>query len=401
LKKKQNLFIQYKEVIMAIRVNPSYIDVLDKFGAEDVQLCYQCGDCSTVCPHADEIYKFPRKSMRQMQMGLEERIETTLEPWLCYYCGQCSEQCPREADPGETMMSLRRWLISRYDITGIANQFFKSKTSEILTVVFIALLTGAYLVFYGLTGGSLQVYDGDGAFLPSSFIHAFDLAIGGIMFLFLWLGALRMWYFTMVKGMSIPVPWWLYFKKLYEVPLHFLTQKRYAECEGNDKSKVHMPWLIHFGLAIGYTIMIVLIMLFIEAFQAGPEIRWSVHIFGYIATIGLIGGCVYFIRHRIRKVEYIQYKKTHSTDWMFVILLLIIVVTGIVQHILHRTGFLEWANITYVIHLMAVIPWFLRMPFSKWAHLAYRPLAMYFAAIQKAAYARQEKLVDSLSVTIK
>jgi len=35
-----------------------FIDVLDRFGAEDVQLCYQCGDCSTVCPHADEVYSF-------------------------------------------------------------------------------------------------------------------------------------------------------------------------------------------------------------------------------------------------------------------------------------------------------------------------------------------------------
>ena len=386
---------------MAIRVNPSYIDILDKFGAEDVQLCYQCGDCSTVCSHADDAFKFPRKSMRQLQMGLEEKIETSLEPWLCYYCGQCSEQCPREADPGETMMSLRRWLISKYDITGIAAQFFKSRANEIVTVISIAILTGVYLVFYGISGGSLQVYDGEGAFLPSSFIHVFDLIIGGIMFLFLWLGALRMWYFTMVKGMSIKVPWWLYFQKLYEVPLHFLTQKRYAECEDNDKKKIHMPWLIHFGLAMGYTFMIVIIMLFIEPFQAGPEIRWSLHIFGYLATIGLLSGCIYFISHRIRKSSYVQYKKTHSTDWMFVIMLLIIVVSGILQHIFHRIGLLEWANITYVIHLMTVVPWFLRMPFSKWAHLAYRPLAMYFAAIQKAAFARQEKLVDSLSVTIK
>jgi hypothetical protein len=299
------------------------------------------------------------------------------------------------------MMSLRRWLISRYDFTGIAKQFFKSKTREILSIAVIALLTGVFLLLYGFSGGSLQIYDGEGAFLPSSFIHSFDLIIGGIMFLFLWLGALRMWYFTMIKGMSIPVPWWLYFKKLYEVPLHFLTQKRYTACDDNKDQKIHMPWLIHFGMATGYTFMIVLIMLFVEPFQAGPEIRWSVHIFGYIASIGLLGGCIYFIKQRIRKVEYVQYKKSHSTDWMFVILLIIIVITGIVQHILHRTGFLEWANITYVIHLMAVIPWFLRMPFSKWAHLAYRPMAMYFAAIQKSAYARQGKLDDSLSVTIK
>lgn len=386
---------------MAIRVNPGYIEVLDKFGAEDVQLCYQCGDCSTICSHADNIFKFPRKSMRFLQMGLEEKLETSLEPWLCYYCGQCSEQCPREADPGETMMSLRRWLISRYDITGIAGQFFRSRTREILAVILVAILTGAYLLFYGFSFGSIHIYDGEGAFLPSSFIHIFDLIIGGIMFLFLWLGALRMWYFIMVKGMDIPVPWWLYFQKLFEVPLHYLTQKRYAECEEEITSKIYMPWVVHFSLATGYTIMIVLIMLFIVPFQAGPEIHWSVHIFGYLASIGLTVGCIYFIRQRIHKNDYIQYKKSHSTDWMFVILLLIIVVSGIVQHILHRTGFIEWANITYVVHLMAVIPWFLRMPFSKWSHLAYRPLAMYFAAIQKAAYAREAKLVDPLSVTIK
>jgi len=386
---------------MAIRVNPSYIDVLDKFGAEDVQLCYQCGDCSTVCPHADEIHKFPRKSMRQMQMGLEERIETTLEPWLCYYCGQCSEQCPREADPGETMMSLRRWLISRYDITGIARQFFKSKTSEILTVVFIALLTGVYLFFYGFTGGSLQIYDGEGAFLPSSFIHSFDLTIGGIMAFFLLIGALRMWYLTMIKGMSVPVPWWLYLKEILELPVHFFTQKRYAECDDNKDHRIHMPWLVHLGLMLGYVTMLLLVMVFIEPLQAGPGIRWTVHIFGYLATVGLLIGTVYFIKNRVRKADYVQYKKSHSTDWMFVILLFIIVITGIIQHVFHRTGLLELANITYVIHLMAVVPWLLRMPFSKWAHLLYRPLAMYFAAIQKAAYARQEKLEDSLSITIK
>ena len=130
---------------MSIRVNPRFINDLVLFGAEDVQLCYHCGDCSTVCPHADEVYKFPRKSMRQLQMGLERKIETTLEPWLCYYCGQCSEQCPREAAPGETMMSLRRWLISRYDFTGIAKQFFKSRMTEVITIICFALLTGVFL----------------------------------------------------------------------------------------------------------------------------------------------------------------------------------------------------------------------------------------------------------------
>ncbi|MCG8306328.1 MAG: 4Fe-4S dicluster domain-containing protein [Cytophagales bacterium] len=385
---------------MAIRVNPSFIDVLDRYGAEDVQLCYQCGDCSTVCPHADEVHKFPRKSMRQMQMGLEARIETTLEPWLCYYCGQCSEQCPRDADPGETMMSLRRWLISRYDVTGLAKHFFKSKTKELLWVGLIALLTGAFLVLYGVSNGNFGVYDGEGAFLPSDFIHSFDLTVGGIMGAFLLLHALRMWYFTMIKGVEYPVPWWLYFKEILEFPIHFFTQKRYAECDDKHREKVHMPWLVHLGLALGYVTMLILVMVFIVPLQSGPEIKWSVHIFGYLASIGLLVGTVYFIRNRFKKA-YIQYKKSHSTDWIFVILLFFIVISGILQHIFHRTGLTEWANATYVIHLMVVVPWLLRMPFTKWAHIVYRPLAMYFAAIKKSAYERQQGRIDSLSVTIR
>lgn len=385
---------------MAIRVNPTFIDDLDRYGAEDVKLCYQCGDCSTVCPHADDIYIFPRKSMKLLQMGLEQKIETTLEPWLCYYCGQCSEQCPREADPGETMMSLRRWLISRYDFTGIARRFFKSRATEVLAITVVAIVTGVSLMLYGFSGGSIKIYDGEGAFLPSQFIHRFDLAVGSVMLIFLLINAGRMWYLTMVKGTKFPVPWWLYLKQIYQLPLHFFTQKRYAECEQKHEHPVFMPWIIHLGLMLGYVTMLVLVMVFIEKLQSGPTIDWSVHIFGYLATIGLLAGTIYFIRNRIKK-NYVQYKKSHGTDWVFVILLLIIALTGILQHVLHRTGLLVAANITYIVHLMAVVPWLLRMPFSKWAHLVYRPLAMYFAEIRREAITLKEESVQSVPVLIK
>ncbi len=385
---------------MAIRVNPRFIDELDRYGAEDVQLCYHCGDCLTVCPHADEVFRFPRKSMRLLQMGLERKIETTLEPWLCYYCGQCSEQCPREADPGETMMSLRRWLIARYDFTGIARAFYRSRTAEVLAIIGVALLTGLFMLFYGFTYGNLHVYDGEGAFLPSSFIHRFDLTVGLVIGIILIINAFRMWYFTMVKGMEIHTPWWLYIKHLYLLPWHFFSQKRYAECESKRETRVFMPWFTHLGLMLGYVIMLVLVMVFIEKLQYGPAIVWPVHIFGYLASIGLIIGTIYFIRSRLNKT-YVQFKKSHGTDWVFVILLFFIVITGITQHLLHRTGLYMWANMTYVLHLMFVVPWLLRMPFSKWAHMIYRPLAMYFAAIRRDALYRAEKQFSSASITVK
>ena len=297
-------------------------------------------------------------------------------------------------------MSLRRWLISRYDLTGIAGHFFKSRFIEILAILIIALLTGLFLVYYGFSGGSIHIYDGEGAFLPSPFIHKFDLAVGAILAIFLVINAIHMWYLVMIKGTTFYVPWWVYLKEFYQLPWHFLTQKRYSECERKREHPFFMPWFIHLGLMLGYVAMLVLVMVFIEQLQAGPEIRWSVHIFGYAATIGLIAGTIYFIRNRLKK-NYVQFKKSHGTDWVFVILLSFIVLTGIAQHVFHRTGLFEWANITYVIHLMCVVPWLFRMPFSKWAHMMYRPLAMYFAAIRRDAIALQEVVLDSYPVFIK
>ena len=64
--------------------------------------------------------------------------------------------------------------------------------------------------------------------------------------------------------------------------------------------------------------------------------------------------------------------------------------TGVLQTGLHRLGFNEAANVMYVIHLMGVVPMLvLEVPFGKWAHLAYRPLAIYFGRVQVHAEATE------------
>ncbi len=380
---------------MAIRVNPKLIDELEHFGSEDVQNCYHCGNCSAVCPHTDDLFVFPRKPMRYLQMGLEKKLERSLTPWLCYYCGQCSAQCPREAEPGETMMSMRRWLISRYDFTGIARRFYMSWKAELIFVVIVALLTGVGLSTYGFLNGNINVYDGPDAFLPSSMIHTIDLVLMAILSILLAINVVRMWHFIMQDAVKAPRPWWLYLKKIYLLPLHFFTQKRYAQCDPENRNRVHVPWLTHLGIVFGYFAMLVLIVFFLDRLQAGPEIQWSVHGFGYLASAGLLIGTIYVLFGRYKKIQ-VQHQQSHSTDWMFLWLLFYMVVTGILQHILHRTGFLAAANIVYVFHLMGVFPWLLRMPFSKWAHMLYRPVAMYFAGIIRESAARQQASSPSM-----
>src|SRR5512143_2007166 len=251
---------------MAIRVNPKLVHELAKYGAQDVQNCYHCGNCSAVCNHADNAFVFPRKPMRLLQMGLEGRLKASLDPWLCYYCGQCSIQCPRGAEPGETMMSLRRWLTSRYDFTGISRLFYRSWRAELAVLLLVALLTGAGLLAYGSAHGDIRAYDGPRAFLASSAIHVFDWTMAGVLVLLLAVNAARMWWFTTGSSERLKVPLRSYLRCLPLLPFHFFTQKRYAHCESRR------PWLIHLGLMASYLTMLVLIMFFLRRVQSGPGI---------------------------------------------------------------------------------------------------------------------------------
>jgi quinone-modifying oxidoreductase subunit QmoC len=370
---------------MAIRANPKLITELEVYGAQDVSKCYHCGNCSATCPFSKEPYIFPRRSMRSLQMGLEAKLESDLEPWLCYYCGECSTECPRDAQPGETMMSLRRWLTARYDFTGIARLFYLSAKAEILAVILVALLTAAGFLLYGFSQGSITQYDGPNAFLPASSVHIFDWTLAVVLLALLGTNCARMWWFTVGRDTKVHVPLSAYVRKIYLLPMHFFTQMRYAKCEQKR------PWALHLVLMLSYVTMLVLIMFFLESMWSGPAINWSVHVFGLTATAGLLVTTIVFLRKRLKKTE-VQYEQSHETDWMFLVLLIVVAATGIVQFTLHRLGLEAAANINYVIHMMAVVPMLLlEVPFSKWSHMAYRPLAMYFADLKAEEMVSKER----------
>jgi hypothetical protein len=94
---------------------------------------------------------------------------------------------------------------------------------------------------------------------------------------------------------------------------------------------------------------------------------------------------------RLRKREELH-KHSHSTDWMFLILLFLTALTGILVHLFRMGGLPHPTYVTYVIHLAVAVPMLVvEVPFGKWAHLLYRPLAIYLVAVrQRAAEASTE-----------
>jgi ferredoxin len=359
---------------MAATIKPGLADELQAYGSEDVGKCFNCGNCSAVCVHSEGPNIIPRRSMHALQLGLEDKLKSQTEPWMCYYCGECSEQCPKEAEPGETMMSMRRWLTSKYDFSGLSGLFYRSPAWEIIAIMLAAILTAIGFVTFGiLNGGSFSVYDGENAFLPAHWVHRFDWTMAIVLVILLGINILRMWRFVM-RGSGAGIG--SYFAGLPQLPYHFFTQMKMRQCERKR------PWAIHLALMLSYVTMLVLIMFFLYQMQSGPTIDWRVHAFGYLASIGLIAAVIINLRGRIKR-DSPQHQHSHESDWMFLYLLLWVAVTGVMQNILHRSGLDEAANVMYVIHLMGVVPMLvLEVPFGKWAHLAYRPLAIYFSRVK-------------------
>ena len=359
---------------MATQIKPGLSDELRAYGSEDVDKCFNCGNCSAVCVHSEAPNIIPRRSMHALQLGLEDKLKSQTEPWMCYYCGECSEQCPKEAEPGETMMSMRRWLTSKYDFSGLSGLFYRSPAWEIIAIVIAAILTAVGFIAFGiLNGGSFSQYDGENAFLPAHWVHRFDWAMAIVLVILLGINVLRMWRFVM-RGSGAGIG--SYFAALPQLPYQFFTQMKLRQCERKR------PWAIHLALMLSYVTMLVLIMFFLYQMQSGPSIDWRVHAFGYLASIGLIAAVVINLRGRIKK-DRPQHQHSHESDWMFLYLLLWVAVTGVLQNVLHRSGLDEAANVMYIIHLMGVVPMLvLEVPFGKWAHLAYRPLAIYFSRVQ-------------------
>jgi heterodisulfide reductase subunit C len=380
------------------KLNTEFSTEILKFGAVDFNACYNCGNCTAICPLSDEDNSFPRKMIRASVLGLEDKIKHSSDPWLCYYCGECSTTCPREANPGELMMSLRRYLISKYDWTGLSKKFYTSKIWEFGAII---LLAGLVFFLFALLNGIPTSTDKVllNQLAPWQIVEIGDWTMAAILAGLLISFIFNMFIKTIVQDKNVKIPLKLYFTEFWALIFHFAFQWRFSDCESkaklfrnNLRQGKYNYWISHWLLMSGYVILFIMIVGFLGWFQTDKIHPWwhPQRLLGYYATFGLIFGAVYFIVRRYKK-DRENSKYSHVTDWTFVILLLLAAVSGIMIHIFRvsQTPVLL-TYYTYVAHLMIVVPMLMiEVPFSKWSHLAYRPFAIYFDRLKKAAGKRK------------
>lgn len=346
-----------------------------QFGARDMEICMQCGTCSASCPLSSDADTFPRKIYRYLQLGLRDKLLKSPEPWLCYYCGECNLDCPRGAEPAETMMAARRWLTTQYDWTGLARKLYLSEKWEYGALGGVALFV--ILLFAFFHGPIITDRVAVNTFAPVMWIEIGDLTMAAILTIFLLSNAFRMFRFIMH---DTRVPLHVYITEAKVFLLHFATQKRWRKC-GSDRSR----WLKHFMLVTGYMTMMTLIIVFIRWFQVDDSSWHFTSLFGYYATGVILFITVEMFLSRRKKKEAIH-RFSELSDWLFLILLFLTTLTGIIMHAVRLAGWPLSTYVMYVIHLAIAVPMLvIEVPFGKWSHLFYRPLAVFLTTVRKKA----------------
>lgn len=382
------------------RIRPGFSREIEKYGAIDFTSCYNCGNCTAVCPLAEHDNTFPRRLLRYTVLGLEDELQRAPEPWLCYYCGDCSETCPRQANPGEIMMSLRRYLTSRYDWTGLSRKFYTSKAWGIGSLALVsAIVIILFALFLPPTADPADLINADGGVKINSFvrgiepdtfvgiIEAGDWVMAAIVSFFLISNIFNMYLKIVIRNKKVKVPLRLYVTEAWNLFWHFGTQIRFYKC----KDKTY--WVLHWLLMSGYTIMFTMIVIFLPWFQTEKihPIHHPQRFLGYYATFGILLAIIVLLVRRMHKHGEVH-KYSQKTDWIFLIMLGLTTLTGIMVHLFRINGMIYPTYYTFVIHFAFLVPMLVvEVPFSKWSHIAYRPLAIYFTRLVGAAASLDRK----------
>ncbi len=354
------------------KVNPDFVKDIKKFGADEFNACYNCGTCTAICSLTDKNNAFPRKLIRYTVLGLESEIKSSVDPWLCYYCGDCSTSCPRKADPGNLMMSLRRYLISKYDWTGLAGVLYKNLSAYII----------AFLI---VIGGVVGLYAG-GVFNQEEWMHYghyFEMfAIAGVFAVILLPNLIRMWYFIVWKNTKKFVLK-SHISNLKELFIHMFTQKRSLSCKEVEASRKEekLWWFEHFILVLGY-LMLLFTTVFLDWFGNDNIV---VHIMGYVFSAIIFVVTFDFVKRRIQQKSE-KTTKSHPSDWFFVIWLFFMGISAFAVRLMIDLNVLQTNFWVFLFHLTILAQWALIIvPFGKWTHFLYRSFAMYFSSILNTA----------------
>jgi len=387
---------------LLLKPDRKFVKEVMEAGGGDLRKCYQCATCSVVCGLSNGPSPFPRKEMIWAQWGLKDRLVSDPDIWLCHQCNDCSLRCPRGARPGDVLAAVRQKAIEHYAFPGFMGKLVNSaRAVPIMLLLAPALLIAAALMVRGPLEAAVGYVDPHGHefyahFFPHWLLIVFFSGLTLVTFGGLIVGLFRFW-----KGMKATdqalgrgtavlgfVPSTV--KALKAV----LTHDRFGECTDQASRKPAHLMAFYGFLALFIVTVWAVVDLYVMPL-VGVEALYPfdlTHPMKILANVGgilLIVGAGRAIMNRLRAPQD-GYHQSTSFDWIFVWLLFLVGLSGFVVEVFrfvaegaaggeaYASGFALPAYSIYFLHLVLVFGLLVYLPYSKFAHMWYRLVAMIY-----------------------
>jgi quinone-modifying oxidoreductase subunit QmoC len=351
-------------------------------GGEDLKKCYQCSTCTVVCNVTPDNRPFPRKEMMYAQWGMKDKLISNPDIWLCHQCSDCTAHCPRGAKPGEVLGAVRKLAIEHYSPTPLAKMVGNPKYLFILFAIPVLLFL-LYIIPKGYLDFSAIPRGENGEIIYSKFMPVFpeiDVTFGAaaLFAVICFIAGIRRYWADMSQGIKLEGD---LTGSVKETIKEILAHKRFEKCVvTKDRKVAHMLVFYSFvGLAITTTLAIVYLYGF--KYESPYPLYDPLKIIGNISGLALLYGITLVAGNRLKNAE--KAGKGSYFDWLFIVVIYAIVLTGIFAQLFRLANIAILAYPTYFFHLVFVFFLFAYAPFSKMAHMVYRTTAMVFAKYSK------------------
>ncbi len=365
-----------------------------KAGGDTVKKCFQCATCSVVCNLSPADKPFPRKEMIWAQWGQKEKLVQDPDIWLCHQCNDCSTYCPRDAKPGDVLAAIRSYIYKSYAVPSFMGKALASPGAlPVLFLVPVVLLLGLMFLFAPTTadGHFLFLQNGQpidfNIFLPHSSVDAFFVFGNILIFILAATGFSRFWKALQGHGNGKRIS---FVQGLILTVKEILAHTLFKKCDTNKpRASAHMILLFGFIGAFVTTGMVFVFifvphylnMLGLESlhsfFELPLDLPHPVKILGALSGIAiLVGSGMLLWRRWTNKTEV---GANGYPDYLFLYLIFFTGLSGMLSWLTRLSGIPMLAYVNYFIHLVFVFALLWYMPYSKFAHMVYRTLALTYA----------------------
>jgi quinone-modifying oxidoreductase subunit QmoC len=351
-------------------------DELMKRGGDTASRCYQCATCSTICDLAGEQATFPRKQMLKAQWGLYQELAGDPGVWLCHNCNDCSDRCPRNARPGDVLQAVRAVVTERLAFPRFMGTLVGKAATTWPLLLGLPILFWA-LFIYAVTGfeypasfehaGKLEGYE---LVVPHWMIYSVYFAVTGFAALAALVGGLRYWTFLGQQQARQGS----FIASLIPALVDIVTHKRFGQCRAEQPRKLGHLALFYGFVGAAVTSGFIIVYMYIEGKPLPVPLDHPYKILGNVSAVALVVGGLWLMYRR----WFVESERGRSTafDNFFLGIVLLLIATGVATELARFYVSPMTAALVYIVHLGTVVALFGTFPYSKFAHMLYRILAM-------------------------